>query len=236
MFGTPVCIQASCTIGSGNTINDITCANQQGLCVPTGSGASGVCFPFCAYSSTKIESPCAGGNKCAGAYLANGQDGTTAIGFCAPSCTGDTDCKGTAGQQCQIETGNCVAAANHVVFTKKVGEGCDSTATTQACVCEAGSDATKGLCGSTCVTGTAGNAACATAGGGANWKCTAKLKTSYTNNGQTVTGYTAQPDDIVGTCALACPNGDADCAALATAAGTTVSCLDFVDGKYCSFP
>lgn len=238
LFGTPVCIQPTCTIGSGNTIDDITCDDQKGLCVPTGAGASGVCFPFCTFDSTAVQAKCQGGNKCSGAYISNGQSGALGLGFCAPSCTADADCKGTAGQKCQVETGECLTAANHVDMTGKFAKACDPTATTAACACApSAADTKKGLCGSSCVTGTAGNTACATAGGNENWKCTAHLQASYKGNGgSTIAGYTGQPDDIVGSCALACPNGDEDCAGLSTEAGTPMTCQEFVGGSFCAFP
>ena len=244
LFGSPVCIQPQCTQGTGGTIADLLCDDQTGLCLPTGgSDTSGICFPFCSYDSTTVTDKCAGGNKCNIAYL--GTDTMTmkasAIGFCFGACTADADCKGTAGQKCQAETGLCLNATAYVTYAKVAGQGCTRPAGTAAdeCNCNyvgtfadggASPNPDKGFCTHACITGTAGNTVCNAAAAG--WKCTAKLPT-VDDKGAAL--FSAQPDDVAGTCAFPCA-ADADCMPIVTSSGlpaTQVKCKTFADGKYC---
>lgn len=237
MYGSPVCIQPRCTIGSSGAFEDILCDGKAGLCLPSAAGsASGTCLPLCIYTSTQISQACKGSNKCQKAYNAQAGGGAAAaIGFCSGACSEDADCKGTPGQKCQAETGQCVNAASYVPSTKKVGESCSSNTTD--CSCDTNTDATKGYCGHTCTTGASGNATCAKAAGDDdNWKCTARLPTTMTSGGKSTPGFTAQPDNVLGGCALACPNGDSDCAALSASTGVTLGCTEYADGKYCQLP
>jgi hypothetical protein len=243
LLGSPVCIQPSCTQGTGGTIGDLLCDGQTGLCLPTGgSDTMGICLPFCSFDSTKVVDKCAGGNKCNIAYL--GTDTMTkaasAIGFCFGACTADTDCKGTAGQKCQTEDGLCVNADKFIATYTAAGTACTRPAGTAANTCNCNfvgnhadggvsADADKGYCTHSCITGAAGDAVCNTAK--ATWKCTAKLPTVDSMNAAL---FNAQPADVGGTCAQPCA-ADADCTALATAASLTglVKCKTYADGKYC---
>ena len=244
LFGSPVCIESMCTQGTGNTIADLLCDDQTGLCLPTGgSDTSGICFPFCSFDSTKIVDVCAGGNKCNIAYL--GTDMTTkaasAIGFCFGACQADADCKGTAGQKCQVEDGLCVNMDKYIATYTAAGTACAKPAGTAPATCNCNfvgnhadggvaADADKGFCTHACITGTAGDAVCNTAKAG--WKCTAKLPT-VDDMGAAL--FSAQPADVSGSCAQPC-TADTDCNALATAASlplTEVKCKTYADGKYC---
>ena len=166
----------------------------------------------------------------------------SAIGFCFGACTADADCMGTAGQKCQVEDGLCVNPDKLVTYTK-VGTTCTRPATGAASTCNCNfvgnftdggvsADADKGFCTHSCITGAAGNTVCGTASAG--WKCTAKLPT-VDDKGAAL--FTAQPDDVSGTCALPCPGGtDTECAALVTSSGLAanlVHCKTYADGKYC---
>jgi hypothetical protein len=242
LLGTPVCIQPSCTQGSGGTIGDLLCDDQTGLCLPTGgSDTMGICLPFCSFDSTTVSDKCEGGNKCNIAYL--GTDTMTmkasAIGFCFGACTQDTDCMGTTGQKCQVEDGLCVNADKLVTYTA-VGTACTRPAAGAASTCNCNvvgnhadggisADADKGYCTHSCITGTAGDAVCNTAK--ATWKCTAKLPTV---DDMAKPLFNAQPADVSGTCAQPCTM-DTDCTALATASNLTglVKCKTYADGKYC---
>lgn len=237
MYGSPVCIQTKCTIGSGGTFEDLLCDARAGLCLPSSkSSSSGTCLPLCIYTSTTIAQPCKGANKCQRAYNGQGSDGSAAaIGFCSWACSEDADCKGTPGEKCKADTGTCVKPETYVPPTKKVGELCSSTSTD--CSCQTKTDATKGYCGHTCTTGATGNATCAKAAGDDdNWKCTTTLPTTMTSGGTSKPAFTGQPDGVLGTCALACPNGDSDCASLAATTGVALTCTEFADGKYCQLP
>jgi len=244
LFGTPVCIQPSCTQGSGGTIADLLCDDQTGLCLPTGgSDTMGICFPFCSYDSTMVSDKCAGGNKCNIAYL--GTDTMTmkasAIGFCFGACGTDADCMGTAGQKCQAEDGLCLNADKYVTYAKVAGQGCSRPVGTAAADCNCNfvgdfadggtsPNPDKGFCTHACVTGAAGNTVCQNAAAG--WKCTAKLPT-VDDKGAAL--FSAQPDDVAGTCALPCTD-DASCAAIVTSSGlpaTQIHCKTYADGKYC---
>ena len=240
LLGSPVCIQPNCTQGSGGTIGDLLCDDQAGLCLPTGgSQTMGICLPFCSFDSMAVVDKCAGGNKCNIAYL--GTDTMTkkasAIGFCFGACTADTDCKGTAGEKCQVEDGLCVKTP--LTYTA-VGTACTRGASGTPATCNCNTvgnftdggvspNADKGFCSHSCITGTAGDAVCNTAK--AAWKCTAKLPAVDSMNAPL---FSAQPADVGGSCALPC-TADADCTALATAANLTglVKCKTYADGKYC---
>lgn len=238
-FASPVCIQPTCTRGPGGSFEEMLCDNKIGFCLPSSSDSlEGTCLPLCLYSSTALLQACKGDNRCAFAHPGANADGAVAIGYCTGGCNVDADCKGTPGQKCQAETGLCVNDHNHVAFAKKLGDACDGSAASQVCSCAVGADPTKGVCAHACQVGTAGNDVCvAAAGDDADWKCTAKLPTTLTpSTGGTLPGFTGQPDGVVGSCALACPNGDADCAALSTKIGVTLTCAEFADGKYCDFP
>jgi hypothetical protein len=247
LLGSPVCIQPKCDQGAGGTIADLLCDDQAGLCLPTGAAGStsGICLPFCSFDSTTVTDKCAGGNKCNIAYL--GTDMMTmkasAIGFCFGACTADTDCKGTAGQKCQTEDGLCVNADKHVANYTATGTACTRTVAPAPATCNCNfvgnhadggvsADADKGFCTHSCITGAAGTAVCNTAAAG--WKCTAKLP-QVDDKGAAL--FSAQPDDVSGTCALPCTTVgvDAACTAVGTAAGipTLVKCKQYADGKYC---
>lgn len=244
LLGTPVCIQPTCTQGAGGTIADLLCDDQTGLCLPTGtSDTTGICLPFCSFDSTMVVDKCEGGNKCNIAYL--GTDTMTmkasAIGFCFGACTADADCKGTAGQKCQVEDGLCVNADKLVTYTA-VGTACTRPATGAASTCncnyvgtfpDGGASPTpdKGYCTHSCITGAAGDTVCGAAKAG--WKCTAHLPT-VDDKGAAL--FSAQPADVSGTCAMPCTTVgvDAACTAIGTAAGgIAVTCKKFADGNYC---
>ena len=245
LFGSPVCIQAKCTQGNSNppTVGDLLCDDQTGLCLPNG-GSDGICFPFCSYDSMAVVDKCAGGNKCNIAYLGtDAMKKTSAIGFCFGACTADTDCKGTAGEKCQVEDGLCVKTT--IAYTA-VGTACTRGAagTPATCNCNtvgnfpdggAPANADKGYCTHSCITGTAGDAVCATAkpAGATTWKCTAKLPTLDTMTNMPL--FTAQPSDVSGTCAQTCTD-DASCGGLVTSSGlpaANVKCKTYADGKFC---
>lgn len=232
LFGSPVCIQPTCKQGTGKTVGDLLCDGNAGLCLPTSGGTTGVCLPYCDFDSTAVTSKCEGGNKCAIAYSASDKDGkAVAIGYCEASCQADTDCKGTAGQKCQIETGLCVNADKLVTYAKAVGAGCDGSKDPEECNCNAvggtGANKDKGVCTRACITGAAGDAACNTALAG--WKCTANLPAKDdTGKAQ----FSAQPDDIRGRCALPCVD-DTTCAPLSTSSGAPMKCKEFAGGKFC---
>jgi len=239
VFGTPVCIGACTPNENATQLADLLCDGETGVCL--GSNGQGTCFPACQYDSTTIAVGCAGNNKCAGAYFLNKQEGGGAmLGICYGACTADADCKGSAGQKCQTELGICVKEAEHVTFEKAIAEGCDGAADPQQCNCATvpgeGKDSDKGYCTSTCITGAAGDAACGALKAG--WKCTASLPKKDTDGKDF---FTAQPDDVLGTCAQPC-EADDDCADLGTAAGVTgaakgdgkIECAEFGNGKFCS--
>jgi hypothetical protein len=245
LLGSPVCIQPQCTQGSGGTIADLLCDDQAGLCLPTGgSDTMGICLPFCSFDSTMVTDKCAGANKCNIAYL--GTDTMTmkasAIGFCFGACTADADCKGTAGQKCQVEDGLCVNADKHVTYTA-TGTSCTRGAAGSVATCNCNTvgnfadggvskDADKGYCTHSCITGAGGTTTCEAAATG--WKCTAKLP-QVDDKGAAL--FSAQPDDVSGTCALPCTTVgiDAACTALGTTAGIPglVKCKQYADGKFC---
>ena len=242
LLGSPVCIQPSCTQGAGGTIGDLLCDDQTGLCLPTGgSDTMGICLPFCSFDSTTVSDKCAGGNKCNIAYL--GTDTMTmkasAIGFCFGACGADADCKGTAGQKCQVEDGLCVNADKHLTYTA-AGTACKRPAAMAPATCNCNyvgnhadggisTDADKGICTHSCVTGAAGDTVCGAAA--TNWKCTAKLPL-VDDKGAAL--FNGQPADVSGTCALPC-TVDGDCTALGTASGlgALLKCRPFADGKFC---
>ncbi|AKU98588.1 hypothetical protein AKJ09_05252 [Labilithrix luteola] len=238
-FASSVCIQLACTRGPGGSFEEMLCDDKAGFCLPNATGSlEGTCLPLCLYSSTSFLQVCKGDNRCAFAHPGADNNGVAvAIGYCTGGCNVDADCKGTPGQRCQVETGTCVNGDKVASFAKKLGEACDGSAASPGCPCAFGKDETKGVCSHACRAGSAGNDVCAAAGGDANWKCTAKLPTTLTpSTGGTLPGFTGQPDGVVGSCAFACPNGDADCAALSTKSGAALSCVEFADGKYCDFP
>jgi hypothetical protein len=240
IYGSPVCLGECTPNANAKTVADLMCDGETGLCL--GSSTSGLCVPACSYDSTTVDVPCAGGNKCAPGYtLEKTEDGTGAIlGYCWGACTADADCKGSAGQKCQKETGSCVKEANLLTFAKAVGEGCNSAATPDDCNCSAvggtGADKSKGFCTHSCITGTAGDAACGSVKAG--WKCTVGL---YRKDDDGKDIFTGQPDDVLGVCAQPCTT-DTDCAGLKTAAGLngsaagagTVVCTEFSNGKFCN--
>jgi len=243
IFGSPVCIQATCTQGTGGTIQDLLCDDKAGLCfVPGGSGKSGICFPFCTFTSTAVSNACAGGNKCHYAYA--GTDVTTmkpaALGYCIGACSVDADCTGTPGEKCQAEDGFCVNPDKLRTYTA-AGSACTRSADgfTSTCNCAyvgnhadggVSASADKGFCTHACITGSAGDAVCDTASTG--WKCTASLP-ALDEKG--IALFDGQPADIAGTCAQPCGVDD-DCTALATASALTglVKCKKYADGKYCA--
>jgi hypothetical protein len=241
LFGSPICIQPKCTQGSGGTIGDLLCDGEAGLCLPSGGGKSGTCFPFCAFDSTKVTSACTGGNKCNVAYLGTSSGAATAIGFCFGACTADADCKGTSGSKCQVEDGLCVNADKYVTFPKTLGQACSRPAgggSSTDCNCNVvgkfsdggtGPDADKGFCTRACVTGAAGDTACGAALAG--WKCTGKLPLKD-DKGAAL--FTAQAPDVSGTCALPC-KVDADCASVVTSSSLTglIKCMPYAGGSFC---
>ena len=243
LFGSPVCIQASCTQGTGGTLDDVLCDGRAGLCfVPGGSGTSGICLPFCTFTSTAVSNACAGGNKCHFEYA--GTDVTTmkasALGYCFGACAADADCTGTPGQKCQVEDGICVNPDKLQTYTA-AGTACTRPAAGLTSTCNCASvgnhadggvspSADKGFCTHACITGSAGDAVCDTAKTG--WKCTASLP-ALDDKGMAL--FEGQPADIAGTCAQPCAMDD-DCTTLATASGLTglVKCKTYADGKYCA--
>ncbi len=243
LFGSAVCIQPTCTQGTGGTIADLLCDDQAGLCLPTGdSTTSGICLPYCAFTSTTVSSACAGGNKCHFRYA--GTDTMTmkvvALGYCFGACAVDADCTGTPGQKCQAEDGYCVNPDKLQTYAA-AGTACtySPTALTQTCNCAhvgnhadggVSPSADKGFCTHACRTGSAGDAVCDTAKAG--WKCTASLP-ALDEKGAPL--FDGQPADVAGTCAQPCAVDD-DCTALATAAALTglVKCKTYADGKYCA--
>lgn len=234
LFGSPVCIQQACTQGAGKTVGDLLCDGNAGLCLVSGGSESGVCLPYCDFDSAAVTSTCEGGNKCAIAYSVTDTGGkAVAIGYCEATCLADADCKGTAGQKCQSETGLCVNADKFVAtYAKSYGEGCDVSKTTPPdCNCNpvggAGANKDLGVCTRSCITGAAGDAACEAAVAG--WKCTAKLPTKDAA-GKPLFG--AQPDDVRGQCALPCVD-DTTCAPLQTSTGATMKCKEYGSGKFC---
>jgi hypothetical protein len=233
LFSSPICYQRTCTQGTGGTVADLLCDGEAGLCLPTSAtGNTGICLPLCEFDSTKVVTPCQGGNKCAIAYSAtNTKNEVSAIGTCGGACQADADCKGTAGQICQVETGLCVNA-DTPKFVKAYGEGCDGSKSAPAdCNCNAVGGTTankdKGVCTRACVTGAAGDTACNAAVAG--WKCTARLPVVDSNNKP---AFTAQPNDIRGQCALPCTD-DVICQPLQTSTGAPMKCKDFAGGKFC---
>jgi hypothetical protein len=231
-FGTPVCVQPSCTQGTSGMVSDVQCDDGAGLCLVSTGSTKGVCLPYCEYTST-TGAKCEGGNKCAIRYIGLGTT-PTAIGSCQPACQSDADCKGTAGEKCQVETGYCHDPAKIVKYAKNPGEACDGAATTAQCVCNrvggTGANMNKGICTRACLTGTAGDGVCNTAVAG--WKCSAKLpKTDSMGKAE----FTAQPADVLGECALPCATAgtDTDCIAALGATGTPVKCKAFAEGNFC---
>jgi len=240
VFGTPVCIGA-CTPNENPTqVADLLCDGETGVCL--GDSGNGLCYPACQYDSTSVAAGCAGNNKCAAAYFLNKTDGTGAaiLGICYGACTADADCKGSAGQKCQVELGVCVKEAEYKTFAKAVGDGCNGAASEQECNCATvrgeGKDKDKGYCTSTCITGAAGDAACGALKTG--WKCSAGLP-KEDDDGNPM--FSAQPDDVLGVCAKSCED-DADCEDLATAAGVAGAakgdgkavCTEFANGHFCN--
>jgi hypothetical protein len=236
LWSTSVCIQPQCKQGSGNTVGDLLCDGNAGLCLPTSAGSkAGICVPFCDFDSTKVTTVCLGNNKCNLAYSATKTDMTVGgIGSCLGACQADADCKGTAGQKCQVETGLCYNADKVVVFPKAYGAGCTvppNATDPDECNCNnvggTGADAAKGVCTRQCITGAAGNTACGAAVTG--WTCTARLPVMDTMGKALFTG---QPDDLSGICALPCVD-DTTCAPLQTATGAPLKCKEFASGKWC---
>jgi hypothetical protein len=233
LFSTPVCIQGSCSQGAAKTVADILCDDQAGLCLLTSSGSkTGICFPACQFDATKVSAACEGNNKCQFTFTLTDNAGKyTGLGYCFGACQADTDCKGTAGQKCQVETGLCVNADALVTTGKALGSGCTKTEC-ESCntVGGNGPDKDKGICTRQCITGAAGDAACNASVTG--WKCTAKLE-AKDDKGAVV--FASQPDDIGGECAMPCTTVgvDAACTALQTATGTPMSCMEFANGKFC---
>ena len=235
LWSTPVCIQLKCTQGGGQTVGDLLCDGNAGLCLPLSANSkNGICVPFCDFNATAVTTKCEGNNKCNLAYSATRTDMTVGgIGSCLGACQADADCKGTANQKCQVETGQCFNADKIVVFAKAYGAGCTVTpaAVPDECNCNSvggtSADKDKGICTKTCVTGAAGNTACGVAVTG--WTCTARLPVADTMAKPLFTG---QPDDIAGVCALPCVD-DTTCAALATSTGAPMKCKAFGGGKWC---
>jgi hypothetical protein len=221
-------------------VGDLFCDGTAGLCLPTSQGSrSGICLPYCEFDSATVTTPCTGGNKCSIAYVASDGGGKTlGIGYCEAACQADADCKGTVGQKCQIEVGQCVSADKYVTYPNAYGTGCSATALDDAgapvnpCNCNVvggtGANKDKGVCTRQCVTGAPGNTACNAAVAG--WACTAKLlKVDATTSKAEFSG---QPDGVYGQCALPCVD-DTTCAPLATATGAPMRCKDFAGGKFC---
>ncbi len=233
VYGSPVCVQPKCTQGPGNTFGDFLCDGQTGVCLPSAVGSrDGICLPACAFDSKSIGDTCQGTNKCRIRYTGTTADKSTlALGSCEGACQADTDCK-SAGQKCQVELGICVVTAKYLTYPVALGAGCDGAKTPTPCVCStvggAGADKNKGICTRQCITGAAGNAACAAAVPG--WACTAELETK---DDKGVPAFTAQVDDILGNCALPCVD-DTTCAPLQTSTTTPMKCVDFAGGKFCS--
>lgn len=241
LYGSPVCLQTKCDIGTAGTTADVICDDGPGVCIPA-SATQNICLPACTFDSTKIDGACAGGNKCNPAYTLT--DPMTmkvsALGYCFGACGADADCKGTAGMKCQVEDGLCVKTP--VVFAKAVGAGCTRPAMAAdpaQCNCNfvgnhadggVSPDADKGFCTHACVTGAAGDAVCGTAK--ATWKCTAKLP-KLDSAGKPA--FTAQVDNISGSCAQPCTM-DSECSTLNTAVGgtgTLVKCKAYAGGSFC---
>ena len=222
-------------MGTGGQISDLICDDGAGFCLKTQSG--GICLPFCSYDSTKVVDACTGGNKCAIDTL--GIDAMTktasAIGFCFGACASDTDCKGTAGEKCQVEDGLCVKT---LATYKALGTACNAAAMTAECNCSrvgnfadggASPNADKGYCQQSCVTGAAGDTFCN--GKAAGYKCTTKLPL---DDGKGQTYFTAQAADVSGVCALPCTT-DTECAPLITSSGLTglIKCKAVAGGHFC---
>lgn len=248
LYGSPVCIQLACKQGGGGTFADLFCDDGAGLCVTSGSTLNGVCLPACGFDSASVTSKCNGGNKCLFEYY-----GTTSemkvvgVGYCEASCVTDADCKGTAGQKCQTETGTCKNADKITTYPRIPGEACNASASTPECFCipvgGTGVNKDKGVCTKSCITGAGGNAVCGAAGDGgatgdggtgdtAGWTCTAQMPLK---DDMGVAAFTGQPDELKGICAKPCLDVDADvaCADLAAATGTPMKCKEFAGGKWC---
>lgn len=244
LYGDPVCV-SPCTRGPGQTFADILCDGDDaqtspGVCLADNPGDMGPCLPACEFGSTKIDTPCQGANKCGAAYFGTIQSGEAfSLGICLGACTADTDCKGSTGQKCQVETGLCVATKNFVTYSLAVGAGgCKGADTPDKCNCNTvggtGANKDAGYCTHHCITGAAGDTKCG--GLKAGWKCSAGLPKEFTN--PTKPAFTGQPDGILGTCALPCTQ-DTDCAPIAAAintggtTGVTAKCEDTAGFKIC---
>ena len=236
LFSTSVCIQQKCTQGAGGTVGDLLCDGEVGLCLPLAAGSkSGICLPFCDFSSTAVATACKGNNKCNLAYSAtDAKMVVKGIGSCQGACQADADCKGTAGQKCQIELGICLNADKIEVYPKAFAAGCDNAKDPAECNCNSvggtGANKDKGICTRQCITGAAGDTACGAAVAG--WKCTARLPVVDT---MAKALFTGQPPDIAGVCALPCTVAGVDplCTALATATGAPFQCKAFGGGLFC---
>jgi hypothetical protein len=241
LFTDPVCV-SQCVRGPGQTFTDILCDGDAngapGVCTASNPGEAGVCFPSCEFSSTTIDTPCAGGNKCTAAYFGTAQSGEVfSLGMCLGACSSDADCAGaTPGSKCQKEIGLCANANQYVTYTKQVGQACNEMLAPNECSCNTvgggGPNAARGFCSHACVTGAAGDALCGSKVAG--WKCSAGLPTQFGGGGA---AFTAQPAGILGGCAKPCAS-DGDCAALAATVnvggGTAVGkCESVAGGNIC---
>ena len=234
MFTDAVCV-SMCRRGAGGGFADILCdgnsaATSPGVCLADNPGDTGPCLPACEFGSSQIDTKCAGTNQCGSSYFGTAADGTAfALGICLGACRSDADCKGSSG--CQVETGLCVT--NPIAYTKKTGQGCNGAAAPDECNCNtvggSGANRDRGYCTHHCLTGSCGDDLCDALVKG--WRCSAGLPTKFADGKP---GFTGQPANILGTCALPCAS-DADCAPLSTTigGGVTLKCEATAGFKIC---
>ncbi len=214
VFPTPVCLSDGCDVGDGTAA--ALCDGARGVCLGA-VGQPGSCFPKCTFDGTgAAPKGCQGLDACNMYDWSVGASGIAGVGYCYGGCTKSADC--AAGEQCQLETGECVTKTD--TYTKKVGDPCtdaDASATPPHCNCNYDTTTKQGYCTSFCKVGDA-SVLCPV-----GFTCSAQLPTTD-KAGKPL--FSTQPAGIAGSCLKSCA-ADADCTALGG------YCADLAGGKAC---
>jgi hypothetical protein len=192
--------------------------SSPGMCVPFGTTGAGKCLPKCTYDTTgDAPSGCQGKDTCRAANFVG--IAAAGYGYCWAGCTADGDCP--AGQQCQTNTGTCLAGL--VPPTKSIGQACTETDDDDgACFCLYGGTSETGYCTSFCIVGDD-----TTCPGG--YVCGAdELRAG---------GYSTQNPGMYGRCHAQCTAVDAGTADGGSMCPTNSTCTDiYAAGPYCIVP
>jgi hypothetical protein len=220
-YPTAVCILPTCSPVSGESsvhyCDGPDDPSSPGMCVPHGTTGAGECLPKCTYDTAgDAPSGCQGKDTCRAANFVG--LAAAGYGYCWGGCTTDGDCP--TGQQCQTDTGTCLAGL--VPPTKSLGQACTETDYNDgACYCLYGGTSESGYCTSFCIVGDA-------TGCPEGYVCGAdELRAG---------GYSSQNPGMAGRCHVQCTatDGGADGGG---GCPTNSTCSDiYAAGPYCIVP